>query len=87
MKSFVKCFEVRAKYFGAKKNKVIRGTIYRCAQEHKACYSLEHSKSIYYGDPPLKRKRVEVVVECRGEAVGEIIGKQLKMGTEKLSGT
>ena len=268
VKSFVKCFEVRAKYFGAKKKKVIRGTIYRCAQEHKACYSLEHSKSIYYdgssndlniallfrerseadsflvflshwylnnplivqhgdvavedkkviyvvesglkevllsdydptdsespiqaldelaavpssesnvsalskesplvqlqrierpevfaynrpikcyikprkdfkelinnennllamswnfhdyfdgvmtedretgnidipliaikppakrdftdelvGDPPLKRKRVEVVVECRGEAVGEIIGKQLKMGTEKLSGT
>ena len=268
VKSLVECIEVRAKYFGAKKKKVIRGTIYRRAEEHKACYSLEHSKSIYYdgnsddlniallfrnsfeadsflvflrqwylnnpiivqrgdvtvedekvmyvvesglkkvllsdydptdsespiqtldelavvpssesnvsalsmnsplaqlqrierpevfahnrpikchikpkkdfkelikdennvlamsrnlhdyfdgmmtedyqtgnidipliaikppekrdfrdelvGNPPLKRKRVEVVVECRGEAIGEIIGKQLKMGTEKLSGT
>ena len=48
VKSLVKCFEVRAKYFGAKKKKVIRGTIYRRAEEHKACYSLEHSKSIYY---------------------------------------
>ena len=48
VKSLVECFEVRAKYFGAKKKKGIRGTIYRCAEEHKACYSLEHSKSIYY---------------------------------------
>ena len=48
VKSLVECFEVRAKYFGAEKKKVIRGTIYRRAQEHKACYSLEHSKSIYY---------------------------------------
>ena len=48
VKSLVKCFEVRAKYFGVKKKKGIRGTIYRHAEEHKACYSLEHSKSIYY---------------------------------------
>lgn len=48
VKSLVKCFEVRAKYVGAEKKKGIRGTIYRCAEEHKACYSLEHSKSIYY---------------------------------------
>ena len=27
------------------------------------------------------------MVECRDEAIGEIIGKQLKMGTQKLSGT
>lgn len=39
------------------------------------------------GNLQLKRKRVEVVVECRGEAVGEIVGKQLKMGTERLSAT
>lgn len=38
-------------------------------------------------NPPLNRKRVEVVVECCDEAIGEIIGRQLKMGTEKLSGT
>ena len=48
VKSLVECIEVRAKYFGAKKKKGIRGTIYRRAEEHKACYSLEHSKSIYY---------------------------------------
>ena len=27
------------------------------------------------------------MVECRGEVVGVIVGKQLKMGTEKLSAT
>ena len=48
VKSLVECVEVRAKYFGAKKKKVIQGTIYRHAEEHKACYSLERSKSIYY---------------------------------------
>ena len=39
------------------------------------------------GDPPLKLKWVEVMVECRGEVVGVIVGKQLKMGTEKLCAT
>ena len=39
------------------------------------------------GNPPLKRKRVEVVVECRDEAIGEIVRKQLKVGTENLSDT
>ena len=48
MKSLVKCVEVRAKYFGAKKKKGICGAIYRRAEELGACYSLEHSKSIYY---------------------------------------
>lgn len=41
------------------------------------------------GNPPLKRKRVEVVVECRDEVhvVGEVVRKQLKMDAEKLSDT
>lgn len=39
------------------------------------------------GNPPLKWKCVEVVVECRDEVVGEVVRKQLKMDTEKSSDT
>lgn len=39
------------------------------------------------GSPPLKRKRVEVVIECRDDVVGEMVNQHLKMGSEKLSGT
>ena len=50
LESLAKCYEVRATYFGAKRKKGVRGAIYRYAEEHKARYSLEHSKSIYYAD-------------------------------------
>ncbi len=43
IKSLVKCYEVRATYFGAEKKKGVRGTIYRHAEEHKAYYSMEYS--------------------------------------------
>ena len=45
-----RCFEVRAKYIGAKKKKGVRGTVYRHAQQHGACYSRERSQSIFYND-------------------------------------
>ncbi len=41
----------------------------------------------FCGEPPIKRKRVEVVVVCRNEKVGTIVGKRLKMSTETLSVT
>ena len=67
VKSLVKCFEVRAKYIGAKNKKGIRGTIYKCAQEHKACYSLERSKSIYY-DGSSNDLKIALLFRERGEA-------------------
>ena len=67
VKSLVKCFEVRAEYIGAKKKKGIRGTIYKCAQEHKACYSLERSKSIYY-DGSSNDLKIALLFRERGEA-------------------
>ena len=45
-----RCYEVRAKYVGAKKRKGVRGSVYRHAEEHEAYYSLDHSKSIFYND-------------------------------------
>jgi len=43
VKSFVRCYEIRAKYLGAKKKKGIQATIYRHAENHRARYSLENS--------------------------------------------
>lgn len=39
------------------------------------------------GSPPLKRKRVELVVECRNDSVGEVVAKRLKLNSKKLSAT
>ena len=39
------------------------------------------------GSPPLKRKRVEVVIECRDDRFGDHVCKRLKMGSEKVSDT
>ena len=44
-------------------------------------------KEALVGSPPLKWKRVEIARECRDEVIGEMIGKHLKMGSEKVSGT
>ena len=41
-------FEVRATYHGAKRMKGIRASMYRYAEQHKACYSPEYEKSIWY---------------------------------------
>ena len=49
-----RCYEVRAKYVGAKKKKGVRGAVYRHAEEHNAYYSLERSKSIFYDDDDLQ---------------------------------
>ena len=45
----MECYEVRAKYIGAKK-KEIWSAVYKHAEEHNAYYSLERSKSIFYDD-------------------------------------
>ena len=45
-----RCYEVRAKYIGAKKKKEVQGAVYRYAQQHEACYSRERSKSIFFND-------------------------------------
>lgn len=44
-------------------------------------------EEVVSSSPPLKRKRVQVVVECRNDSVGEIVEKRLKLGSEKLSVT
>lgn len=50
-KLIVQCFQVKAKYKGAKGCKGIRAAAYKCAQEHRAHYSpLDRSKSIWYDD-------------------------------------
>ena len=41
-------FEVRATYHGVKRMKGIRASMYRYAEQHKACYSPEYEKSIWY---------------------------------------
>ena len=49
-KCYKKCYEVRAKYIKAKMKKGVQGAVYRHAEEHRAYYSLERSKSIFYND-------------------------------------
>jgi hypothetical protein len=44
------CFQVNAKYKGAKDYKGIRAAVYKCAHKYQACYSLDRSKSIWYDD-------------------------------------
>ena len=44
------CFQVEAKIIGAKRMKGIRAAVYRNAEEHLACYSLNHSRSIWYDE-------------------------------------
>ena len=44
------CFQVEAKIVGAKRMKGIRAAVYRNAEEHLACYSLNHSRSIWYDE-------------------------------------
>ena len=39
------------------------------------------------GSSPVKRKRVEVVIECRDDGVGDDVCKRLKMGSENVSDT
>ena len=39
------------------------------------------------GEPPLKRKRVEVTVECRNVIIADVVCKHLKDGSEKVSDT
>ena len=43
-------FQMKAKYFGAKKIKGIRASVYRHAQAHLAYYSLDYSRSIWYDE-------------------------------------
>ena len=38
----------KGNYHGAKKSLGIRASVYRYAEQHQACYSQEHSKSIWY---------------------------------------
>lgn len=48
-KSIAQCFQVKARYKGAKDLKGIRCAVYKCAEEHQAYYSpLDRSKSIWY---------------------------------------
>lgn len=42
------CFQVKAKYIGAKNAKGIRAAVYRAAVDHQACFLPDRSKSIYY---------------------------------------
>jgi hypothetical protein len=49
-KDITQCFQVNAKYKGAKDYKGIRAAVYKCAHKYQACYSLDRSKSIWYDD-------------------------------------
>lgn len=49
-KSLKNCFQVNAKYVGAKNVKGIRAAVYRAAVEHHAHYSIDRSKSIWYNE-------------------------------------
>ena len=39
------------------------------------------------GNPPHRRKRVPLTVECRDSIIGVMVGQRLKMGAEKVSDT
>lgn len=49
-KSLIQCYQVNARYKDAKGYRGIRSAVYKYADEHRAYYSLDRSKSVWYHD-------------------------------------